>query len=492
MADDNDPTRIAPRLPESDPPVIFDRYEIIKLLGHGGMGNVYLGRHTALNRYAAIKTIRSDHRRTGLLERFHQETKALGQIRHKNVVMAHDAGETNGIFHLVMDYVKGHDLGQVAAAYGKLRPADACEIIRQAALGLDGIHAKGIHRDIKPSNAMLNVEGIVILLDLGLARLNEETKVGLTPQGVVLGTHDYMSPEQAGSGLPVDHRADLYSLGCMFFRLLAGHAPYEGPAYQTTPQKLNAHQNVPIHVAADFETLPPALKPILVRMCAKDPAERYQHAVEIAEALEPHCQGHNVAALIQDRTLEHPKPIPLTPLQREELALLGTAKPTATLRDAAADPEALLLLVGGVGAYFSVAGGPKASVTPMPPAFAEAPPVLTGANSVDDLPWSVPQFLFDRLPYPVSGHAPGQDTWDLDRKTQRLALNHRNPLLLQTGTTNRPRFTLEAASTNSRGRAASASTGATANTPTPPRCASGTKRSPPCSTSISVAIRSRS
>jgi hypothetical protein len=105
----------------------------------------------------------------------------------------------------------------------------------------------------------------------------------------------------------------------------------------------------------------------------------------------------------------------------------------------------LLLLVGGVGAYFSVAGGPRGpSVPPSPPMFAEAPPVLTGANSVDDLPWSVPHPLFDRLPYSVSGHAPGQDTWNLNRKTQRLTLNHRNPLLLQTGTTDRPRFTLEA------------------------------------------------
>jgi serine/threonine protein kinase len=472
--DYDQPTRVAVRPAEPKPIVVLGSYRIVKLLGQGGMGKVYLGYHTALNRYAAIKTIRTDFKqlRRGMMDRFTMEMKASGKVRHSNVVLALDAGSTNGVFYLVMEYLRGHDLGQIASAYGKLQPADACELIRQAALGLDAIHGTMTHRDVKPSNIMLTDEGIVKILDLGLARLNElEGDNKYTPSGFVLGTHDYMSPEQAAGGYAIDHRADIYSLGCTFFRLLAGHAPYDGEDYSTSARKILAHQSVPMEDVRDFGTLPTRLRSILLRMTAKDPNDRFGTAAEVAEALLPHCAGHTIAALVQRNNITDAAPV-VDEDAYDDAHLLATGVPADTDRDReptrisddhlptrlgdgfesgkvrrfgrpAAIAALVLLCVAGLGAYYSITPPGLRSNAPSPiPELSQAPRLVSGAHSVDDLPKRKENFLFDRVPVATPPLPSGESNWRIDPETRRLSVGYDDSILLQFGTTRSKDYTI--------------------------------------------------
>ncbi len=262
-------------------PILFERYQILGIIGEGGMGTVYKGYHLNLKRFVAIKTIRLDStQRPELLARFLREMELVGQMDHPNVVRASDAGEKNGVFHLVMEYLTGSDLGRLLAERGRLTAADACELTRQTAVGLDYIHRTLIHRDIKPSNLMLTSAGQIKILDLGLARFHE-AKTGReeqTPHGYVMGTFDYMAPEQAVAGAPVDGRADVYSLGCTLFQLLTGRVPFHAPDHDTPAKKLFAHCHVPLTSVGEFQTIPDYLRPIVERMTAKNPDDRYRSA----------------------------------------------------------------------------------------------------------------------------------------------------------------------------------------------------------------------
>ena len=242
-------------------------YEIVKTLGRGGMGTVHLARHTKLDRLVAVKTLPPDRAfRADSVARFQREMLAIGRLNHPNIVQAQDAGEFNGTHYLVMELVDGKDVKQVASQ-SNVMLADACEIVRQAALGLQHIHDHElVHRDIKPSNLLIARDGTVKLADLGLALLREvNSDEEVSTPGNVMGTLQYMAPEQIHDSHAVDIRADIYSLGCVLYRLLAGEQ-YRG--------SLN-------HVK-----IPTAVEAILKRMLAVEPTKRFQTPNEVAEQLE--------------------------------------------------------------------------------------------------------------------------------------------------------------------------------------------------------------
>ncbi len=220
-------------------------YEILGELGRGGMGTVYRARHTLLNRMVALKVLSADRLRDPTaVARFLREMEAVGALDHPNLIRANDAGNADGLHYLVTELVGGIDLQRLVKSRGRLSVADACEVVRQTAIGLDHAFRRGlVHRDIKPSNLMLTADGCVKLLDLGLARLKVGTPPDsdLTEVGQVMGTVAYMAPEQASNAHSVDIRADLYSLGCTLYFLLAGTAPFGGRGHRSPIDMMIAH-----------------------------------------------------------------------------------------------------------------------------------------------------------------------------------------------------------------------------------------------------------
>jgi WD40 repeat protein len=288
----------APTLTEAPgvPPELGDhpRYRVLGLVGQGGMGAVYRAEHRHMERLVALKVISPGLiRNPATVQRFHQEVRAAARLHHPNIVTAHDADQAGGLHFLVMEYVEGQSLAEVVRERGPLPVTEACAYARQAALGLEHAHEQGmVHRDIKPQNLMLTPGGQVKILDFGLARL-PRTADGpaaggapagpLTGAGTVMGTADYIAPEQADDPRAADIRADIYALGCTLFHLLAGRPPFpEG----SVPEKLARHARQPLPPLPD---VPPDLAAVLARMTAKDPAQRYATPAEVARALEPFC-----------------------------------------------------------------------------------------------------------------------------------------------------------------------------------------------------------
>jgi serine/threonine protein kinase/WD40 repeat protein len=280
-------------------------YRLLAKLGEGGMGAVYKALHTHLEKVVALKILPAERLTPAAVARFQREMRAVGKLQHPNIVGAHDAGEHEGRHFLVMEHVAGHDLSEVVRRLGPLHVADACEIVRQAAIGLQHAHEHGlVHRDIKPSNLMLTQSGQVKILDLGLALLHEPQAnaaapgVELTGAAQMMGTADYMAPEQAESSHRVDIRADLYSLGCTLYKLLAGEAPFSGREYSTPLQKLMAHvgKSVP-PIASRRADVPADLATMLDRLLAKRLDDRYVSPAEVAAAIAPFCVSADLAAI---------------------------------------------------------------------------------------------------------------------------------------------------------------------------------------------------
>jgi len=280
--------------------LLLEPYVILARLGEGGSGLVLKGRHLFMQRIVAIKLIRKDLLADpDVVARFNREIEVASQVSHANVVHAYDAGPLGGTFGLVMEYVEGTDLARLIKDEGPLSCERACAYIRQTALGLQHVHEQGlIHRDIKPSNLLLAVPkeneggtGTVKILDLGLARLNSRKAAQaqasqLTTVGsLMMGTPDYMAPEQAIDLRSTDIRADIYSLGCTLHYLLTGDPPF--PA-GSLAQKLMKHQQAePPSLTKRRPELPAVLDAIFRKMMTKDPADRYQTPAEVAEALAP-------------------------------------------------------------------------------------------------------------------------------------------------------------------------------------------------------------
>ena len=278
-------------------------YELVRPLGTGGMGNVFLARHTKLGREVALKVI-ADHRLADrrVRDRFENEMRAVGRLSHPGIVTAHDAREIGSTAMLVTEYIDGLDLGQVVSRLGRLGVADACEIARRVAVALQYISEQGfVHRDIKPSNIMLRHDGELKVLDLGLARFQEETLPEMTGSGQTMGTADYVSPEQVADSRDVDVRSDLYSLGCTLFKLLSGQAPFATSKHATAFAKLQAHVSEPApRLSAACESIPKDLDVLVGELLDKDPANRPANPIGVAKRLAAFCEGADLKSLVEE------------------------------------------------------------------------------------------------------------------------------------------------------------------------------------------------
>ena len=270
------------------------KYKLLGLLGTGGMSSVYLAEHVLMQRRVAIKVLPKNRvEDSSYLARFHREAQAAAALDHRNIVRAYDVDNDGAIHYLVMEYVEGRDLQAVVKQDGPLDYAEAADYIRQAAEGLAHAHEAGlIHRDVKPANLLVDQKNVVKVLDLGLARFAGEDHASLTVtyDENVLGTADYLAPEQALDCHGVDARADIYSLGCSLYFLLAGHAPFPDG---TLPQRLMMHQKQPPpSIREQRKDAPEDLLDICSRMMAKRLEQRFQTAQEVAQALADWLLAH--------------------------------------------------------------------------------------------------------------------------------------------------------------------------------------------------------
>jgi serine/threonine protein kinase len=271
--------------------LLLASYVLLERIGEGGMGQVFKAKNWKLGRIVALKLIRKERlANEDAVRRFHREIRAAAQLSHPNIVMAYDADEVNGTHFFAMECVEGSDLAKLIKQHGPMPVAQACDWIRQAALGLQHAHERGmVHRDIKPHNLLLTKQGVVKILDMGLARLTVAGEDGdisttMTQEGAVMGTPDYMAPEQAEESHTVDIRADLYSLGCTLYQLLAGKVPFPGG---TLIQKLKKHQSEqPAPIEMLQPDVPTAVADLVYKLMAKRPQERYPTPAELVRALE--------------------------------------------------------------------------------------------------------------------------------------------------------------------------------------------------------------
>jgi serine/threonine-protein kinase len=292
---------------------LLGQYRVLDHIGQGGMGRVFKAEHRTLNRLVAIKVLAPRLLKTARAqELFLREVRAAGRLLHPNIVTAFDANQDGQRTYLVMEYVDGPNLHQLLRRRGPLPVAQACEYVRQAALGLHYAHVKGmVHCDVKPANLLLQTESLagaggevvvtptVKISDFGLARLNEPGAKGGSKHGagdpqraVLMGTPDYVAPEQAHDVSRADSRSDLYSLGCTFFHLLTGRVPFPGG---------NALEKLVRHATEDAPSVerlrpevPPGVAEVVRRLIAKRPEDRPATAAEVAAALAPFC-GESVA-----------------------------------------------------------------------------------------------------------------------------------------------------------------------------------------------------
>ncbi len=277
-------------------------YDLLHRIGKGGGGEVYEAFHTKLCCKVAIKILNPDYvAHEHARRRFLREMESIGGLAHPHIVTARDAGDIDGTLYLAMELVDGPDLESLARRVSPMSIPDACELIRQASLGLQHIFENGlVHRDLKPSNLLLSPTGVKIT-DLGLALLgsSQDSDERLTGTCVIMGTGDYMAPEQAEGARNLDIRADLYSLGCTLFRLISGCPPYAGVGNGSAMKKLMAHVRQPIpDISRLRPETPPELQELLERLLAKDRSDRFRAPQELAGALEPFCRGANLERLL--------------------------------------------------------------------------------------------------------------------------------------------------------------------------------------------------
>ncbi|MGL4942682.1 MAG: protein kinase domain-containing protein [Thermoguttaceae bacterium] len=272
-------------------PEKIGHYQILGVLGGGGMGTVYRGVNPHLNRPVAIKVVKASRGfRKSSVKRFQRELLAIGKLQHPNIVVAFDAGEYENSPYLVMELPNGTDLARYVQKNGPLPVKEACDIIRQTALGLQHAHDAGmVHRDIKPSNLWLTPDGTVKILDFGLVGfLESEEPIARhheTMDGAILGSPDYISPEQIANSKKVDHRSDIYSLGCTFYYLLTGTPPFgETTELLTT---LNAHVKNDLPPLKNYRNdVPASVEAVLRKMTATKRENRHDSAAEVAVAIE--------------------------------------------------------------------------------------------------------------------------------------------------------------------------------------------------------------
>ncbi len=267
-------------------------YLIRDRIGQGGTGTVYLAQHLSLRRLVALKVLAvTEITNRVAIERFSREARAAAALDHPNIVHIFDVGQQGTVHFLAMEYIDGQTLDHLVTTTGPLPWPRAVAYVLDAAAGLQHAHEKGfIHRDIKPSNLILADDGTVKILDMGLARSFEpaDKLTELLDKGAVLGTADYIAPEQAMNHPDLDIRADIYSLGATLFALVTGRPPFQG----STAQKLIQHQmNAAPAIGVLVKAFPPGLAKIVAKMLAKKPADRYRTPAEVIAALKPWLSG---------------------------------------------------------------------------------------------------------------------------------------------------------------------------------------------------------
>jgi len=329
-------------LAERDDPLLLDRYIILDTIGSGGMGVVFKALHRSLDRVVALKmlpprAVDSEEK----VKRFRREVKTAAMLTHPNIVITHDAHEANSVHFLVMEYVNGSDLNQLVKTRGPLPATTAVDYVLQAARGLEHAHAQGIvHRDIKPGNLLLDANGTVKVLDLGLARLKSSNGTtlqtdDLTSAGDVMGTAAYMSPEQAANTHDADARSDVYSLGCTLYFLLTGRPPYKADTFVNT---ILAHREQPIpSLTEQRDGVPEDVIALYRRMMAKKPDDRYPSMTAVIQAIDE-CQAawkepavaeppaaERTTAQFPDTVVSRPKPSGKGKLWRWAAGAIGLA-----------------------------------------------------------------------------------------------------------------------------------------------------------------------
>lgn len=389
------------------------KYRLMELLGKGGMSSVYLAEHQLMRRRCAIKVLPIKRvNDSSYLERFHREARAVASLDHPNIVRAYDIDhEMDGdreIHFLVMEHVNGQSIQDIVKDHGVLTFEQTAEYYRQAALGLDNAHNNGlVHRDVKPGNLLVDQSGVVKVLDLGLARFNEQHDESGAPLTVahdekVLGTADYLAPEQALDSHEVDHRADIYALGCSMYFALAGHPPFKDG---TLTQRLMWHQvKEPPEISESRPEMDQseggrALVAIIKKLMAKQADDRYQTMADAADALMEWLQQHagsewqaahasDDSPSGSDMNVAAPAPVAAPVAQAPVAAPVAPAAPIAAAAPApavapappapAVAPAAAAPTDGGFNAFLSQldGGAPPAPAAPIEPAAPIVEPPL--------------------------------------------------------------------------------------------------------------------
>jgi serine/threonine-protein kinase len=304
------------------------QYRILDELGRGGMGRVFKAEHNTMKRVVALKVLSPKvFEKDRAHQLFAREMQAASKLNHPNVVTAFDADEVNGRFFLVLEYVNGPNLDQLVRQKGPLPVGQACDFVRQAALGLEAAHRLGmVHRDIKPANLLLqhgdddgqNQFGVVKISDFGLARINEPESPTAERPGTILakantvmGTPDYLSPEQARDLHKTDIRSDLYSLGCTFYFLLTGRVPFPGGSPFEKLVRHSAEEPTPVEQLRS--KVPPEVVAIVRRLMAKRPEGRFQTPRELADALAPFAVNSPASWSAAAQPAADPLPTPPAP-----------------------------------------------------------------------------------------------------------------------------------------------------------------------------------
>src|SRR6266446_3060118 len=303
--------------------LLAERYEILALLGQGGMGAVYKARDTELGRLVALKLIRADlASNPGILLRFKQELILAREVTHRNVIRIFDLGQAKGFKFITMEFVEGRDLRAALRARGKLPPEETVRIIAQVCRALEAAHAAGVvHRDLKPQNIMLDAKDRVYVMDFGIAHSLETP--GMTQTGVLMGTPEYMSPEQA-KGIKVDARSDLFALGVIFYEMLTGCSPYKADTALAT-LLIRTQERPPPPAEAD-PTIPRVISDVVMKCLEIDRDQRYSTAREILEDL-----GHEMPTSVRTvpptlpPTAAAPKPAAVLLFQRYRIWIAATA-----------------------------------------------------------------------------------------------------------------------------------------------------------------------
>ena len=375
------------------------KYKLLERVGVGGMGQVFLCEHMYMKRRVAIKVLPpAKAEQPAALGRFYREARAAGSLEHPNIVRTHDIDQDGNLHFIVMEYVDGSNLLDMVKKFGPMDIRRACHYVRQIAVGLDFAFRSGIiHRDIKPGNVLIDRRGVAKILDMGLARFYKDQTDMLTVKyddKIVLGTADYVAPEQVANSHTADVRADIYAMGASFYFLLAGHPAFPSGSVS---QKLLWHRTKdPTPIRQIRPEVPEGLAVVLAKMLAKDPNARYQTPLEVAVELDRWATGTIPEPLID----EMPK---LSPAAIEDIVLDDAKPPTESTLLKRATPSAgppLSQLVK------RLSPAPPSELAPRVFASATATAVAPAVRQSRETPRLAPVPLTQTNPRPVQAFPP--------------------------------------------------------------------------------------